>query len=116
MRIRCSGVFLTLLSLTLLAATARAGDDLQKGQGKGKRAEGEKVEMKDVPAAVTDAAKKELPNASFTAAEKRTAKKQGTIYSLEGKDGKYQVSVMYTSSGELQRLTKSVELRKKKTQ
>lgn len=115
MHFRTSGLVLTLLSLTLLAATARAGDDPQKGQ-KGKRAEGEKVEMKDVPAAVTDAAKKELPNASFTAAEKRTAKKQGTIYSLEGKDGKFQVSVMYTSSGELQRLTKSVELRKKKTQ
>ena len=71
--------------------------------------------MKDVPSAVTDAAKKELPNASFTSAEKRTAKKQGTIYSLEGKDGKFQVSVMYTSSGELQRLMKSVEARKKKT-
>lgn len=115
MRFRSSGLVLTFVSLALLAATARAGDDPQKGQGKGKRAEGEKVEMKDVPAAVTDAAKKELPNASFTAAEKRTAKKQGTIYSLEGKDGKYEVSVMYTSSGELQRLTKSVEARKKKT-
>jgi hypothetical protein len=112
MRIRLSGVTLTFVSLALLAA-AQAADDAEKAQ-KGKRAEGEKVEMKDVPSAVTDAAKKELPNASFTAAEKRTAKKQGTIYTLEGKDGKYQVSVMYTSSGELQRLTKSVEARKKK--
>jgi hypothetical protein len=114
MRVRLSGLVLTVVSLALLAATARAGDDAQKGQ-KGKRAEGEKVEMKDVPSAVTDAAKKELPNATFSAAEKRTAKKQGTIYTLEGKDGKFQVSVMYTSTGELQRLTKSVEARKKKT-
>ena len=114
MRFRLSGLFLTVLSLALLAGMARAAGDNQKGQ-KGKRAEGEKVEMKDVPAAVTDAAKKELPNATFATAEKRSAKKQGTIYSLDGKDGKFQVSVMYTSSGELQRLTKSVEARKKKT-
>jgi hypothetical protein len=41
-------------------------------------------------------------------------KKLGTLYTLEGKDGKYQVSMMFTSSGELQRMTKSVELRRKK--
>ena len=116
MRRRLSGLVVGLLSFALLAATAPTADDAQKGQGKGKRAEAEKVEMKDVPAAVTDSAKKELPNASFTTAEKHAAKKQGTIYVLEGKDGKYQVSIMISSSGEMQRLTKSLEQRKKKTE
>ena len=42
MRFRLSGAVLTFVSLALLAATARAGDDSQKGQGKGKRAEARK--------------------------------------------------------------------------
>jgi hypothetical protein len=109
MRFRLSAVACTILSLLLFATSASAQD---KGKGK-KRDEGDKVEMKDVPAAVTDAAKKELPNATFTAANKRTQKKAGALYTLEGKDGKYQVSVTLSSSGELQRLTKALERKKK---
>src|SRR5262245_37786220 len=105
----CASV-LCALSLLLMTPHANAQDT----KGKGKKREAEKVEMKDVPPAVVDAAKKELPNASFTAAQKQSQKKLGTLYTLEGKDGKFQVSVMFTSSGELQRLTKSVELRRKK--
>jgi hypothetical protein len=113
MQVRLGAIIVSGLSLLLFAASAHA-QDTPKGKGKGKRAEAEKVEIKDVPASVTEAAKKELPNATFASAEKQSMKKLGTMYTLEGKDGKYQVTVMYSSSGELQRLTKSVELRKKK--
>jgi hypothetical protein len=111
MRLTSCAFVLTGLSLILFASSANAQEP---GKGKKKRAEAEKVEIKDVPAAVADAAKKELPNAQFTSAQKQSHKKRGTLYTLAGKDGKYQVSVMLTSSGELQRLTKGVESRKKK--
>jgi hypothetical protein len=104
----CS-IVLSALTLVLFVSQANAQD----AKGKGKKREAEKVEMKDIPATVVAAAKKEMPNATFTSAEKLSQKKLGTLYTLEGKDGKYQVSIMFTSSGELQRLTKSVERRKK---
>ena len=114
MRVRVTGLLVAIVSFALVAATAFAGDDTAKQDKGKKRAAGEKVEMKDIPSAVTDAAKKELPNANWTSAEKVSAKKKGTMFSLEGKDGKYQVTAMFSTSGELQRLTKSVELKKKK--
>jgi hypothetical protein len=102
-----------MLCLTLLAATAVA-QDTDKTKRQKKRAEATKVELKDVPPAVAEAAKKELPNATWSSAEKTSAKKQGTLYVLEGKDGKYAVSVTMTSSGELQRLSKGIERKRKK--
>ena len=102
-------IVLSALSIMLMVSQANA----QGAKGKGKKREAEKVEMKDVPVAVIEAAKKEMPTANFTAAQKLSQKKRA-LYTLEGKDGKYQVSVMFTSSGELQRLTKSVEPRRKK--
>ena len=116
MRVRISGFVVALIGFALIAATTLAADETQKGVkgGKKKESAGEKVELKDVPAAVTDAAKKEAPSANFTAAEKHSAKKLGTVYSLEGKEGKYQVALMISSSGELLRVKKSVEHRGKK--
>ncbi len=70
MRLEFRGVVAAMLCLTLLAATASAQE---KGKGK-KKSEAAKVELKDVPPAVSDAAKKELPNANWTSAEKTTAK------------------------------------------
>ena len=116
MRVRLSVVLAALIAFAFVAATAFAAGDGTKGDkaGKKKLGEGEKVEIKDVPTAVNDAAKKELPHASFTSAEKLSPKKRGTVYSLVGKDGKYQVSVVINSSGELLRLTKSIESKGKK--
>ena len=112
MRFGFRSVVAATLCLTMLAATASA-QDATKGKGKGKR-EATTVELKDVPAAVTDAAKKELPNATWASAEKMSAKKQGTMFVLEGKDGKYSVSLTMSSSGELMRLMKTADLKKKK--
>src|SRR5262245_9861157 len=106
---RFIAVVLSALTFVLFVSQANAQD----AKGKGKKREAEKVEMKDVPATVVEDAKKEMPNATFTSVEKLSQKKLGTLYALEGKDGKYQVSMMFTSSGELQRMTKSVERRKK---
>lgn len=107
MRVRTIDLVAALVSVSLFAAlsgTATA-DDGAKG-GKKKKEAGEKVEIKDLPNAVTDAAKKELPNANWTGAQKVATKKQGSVYSLEGKDGKFQVSMMVSTSGDVLRLTK----------
>jgi hypothetical protein len=106
----------TLLGIVLLASAAWADKPGDKpGQdGKKKQQAGEKVELKDLPPAVIEAAKKEAPNANWSSAEKRLAKKQGTIYTLEGSDGKFQLSLMATSSGELMRFTKATQRKGKK--
>ena len=116
MQRRTVGMCLGLLSVAMLAfaATASAQDKGDKSQKK-KQTPAEKVEMKDVPEKVLAAAKKEAPNVNFASVEKVTAgKKVGTVYSLEGKDGKYQVTVQVDSSGELRRYTKALERKRKK--
>ena len=112
MQVRTIKLVAALVSVSLLAAlagTATAGDG-QKGK---KKEAGAKVEIKDLPAAVTDAAKKELPNANWTSAEKLATKKQGSVYSLQGKDGKFQVTMMMSTSGDLLRLIKTAGKGKK---
>ena len=107
MRVRTIDVMAALMSLSLFVVTtqgAMAGDG---GKAKKKDAAGEKVEIKDLPSPVTDAAKKEAPNANWTSAEKHSTKKQGSVYSLQGTDGKYHVTLMASSSGELLRFTKT---------
>ena len=115
MRIRTVDVVAALLCLGLLSLTthrAMAGDD-DKGD-KQKQKAAEKVEIKDLPTAVTDAAKKELPNANWTSAAKHSTKKQGTAYALEGTEGKFHVTLMLSSSGELLRFTKVAGRKKAK--
>lgn len=92
----------------LLANVAEAG------KGAKKATTPEKVELKDVPAAVMDATKKELADATFTSAAKSSTKKQGTVYTLQGAQGKYAVSVTLNSSGQLLRLTKRIAGKKQK--
>lgn len=108
MRLRITAFVAALVGFAFLASTSYAGDG-----DKQKKKEGEKVEMKDVPKAVTDAAKKKYPEATFSSAEKHSGKK-GAMYALHGKDGKNTVTLMVSSTGEIVRSTEGAEKGKKK--
>lgn len=107
MRFGCTVLAIATLFLTIDTFAQDAKQD------KGKKRAATKVELTDVPAAVTETAKKESPKASWTSAEKLSAKKQGTLYVLRGKDGEFSITVMATASGELQKLSKGRERKRK---
>ena len=114
MRVPTSHVIAALMGLSLFVATTQGA--MAGGGGKGdkkKQAEGEKVDIKDLPSPVTDAAKKEVPNANWTSAQKHSTKKQGSVYLLQGTEGKYHLTLMASSSGELLRFTKASTGKKK---
>lgn len=111
MRLSLATIIASSLCLMVFAGTASAQD---AKKGKGKKTEPEKMELKDLPPTVAEAAKRDMPSVKFTTVQKHSLKKLGMVYTLEGKDGKYQVAVTYNSSGEIQRFTKNIEGRKKK--
>lgn len=116
MRLRMIGLLAALTSMTWLAAATYGADEAGRGGKGGKRNQlaAEKVDINSLPPAVVEAAKKEVPNAALTSAERHMAKRQGAIYTLAGTDGKYHVSLTISSSGELLRLTKALESKGKK--
>jgi hypothetical protein len=116
MQVRTLGVVAALMGiLSLAGAQASRAECGPQDKGKKKRQEtGTKVEIKDLPAAVSEAAKKEAPSANWTSAAKHSTKKQGSAYVLEGSDGKYHVTITINASGDLLRFTKASQGKKPK--
>lgn len=114
MRVRMLGVMAALVSIGLIVGAAWAGDDGGKGDKKKKRGTGEKVELKDLPSAVTAAAEKKAPKATWTSAEKHETKKQGTVYTLHGKVSNLTAAMAISSSGDVLQFTEGSLKRGKK--
>jgi hypothetical protein len=108
MRARMVGVAAAFIGVALLASLVSADDDGGKRKKKKREAEN-KVELKELPAAVIAAAQKKAPQATWTSAEKHTTKKDGTVYELHGKISNQSTTMLISSTGEVLRWTEGAE-------
>ena len=113
----CLGVLSTAI---IMAEDAPAAGGTDKGackaveKGKWEHQKGDKVELSAVPAAVTDAAAKEVPGFVTSSAE-MTKKDDATIYRLMGKANDKDYFVVVDSTGKvLKSMEKGVGHGKKK--
>ena len=84
-----------MVGLLAFAASARAND--------------EKIPLKDLPKAVTNAIKARFPKAEMTAAEKATEKGK-TTYEVEFKDGDKTMEATLTAAGKFEAIETEVAL------
>ncbi len=91
-------------ALAALAVSLIANDALARKTGRKKRGSGETIEavkLRELPAAVIEAAEKEAPDVRFTAADRNVKGKRVESYRLYGSNGREHVTLVISPAGKI---------------